>query len=434
MTDPLYKQGVLPVKNQLCNWAGNLKYSTANVFYPTNLQEVQEVVKQCRQVKPLGTRHCFNAIADSEHNLISLTELNKVVSLNRSAQTVTVEGGIQYGILSPYLHEQGYALHNLASLPHISVGGSIATATHGSGVGNGNLATAVTALEMVTADGNVVQLSKATDGNSFRAAVVGLGALGVITKVTLQIEPTYTMHQHVYEMLPIAQLTENFDAIVSAGYSVSLFTDWQSDCINEVWLKSRSKIGEAHTFKSDLFGAKAAVKNLHPIAHMSAENCTEQMGVDGTWFERLPHFKMGFTPSSGVELQSEYLVAHQNAVEAILAVYRLGKQLGPHLFTSEVRTVAADDLWLSPCYNQASVAIHFTWKQEPEAVTKLLHLIEKELEPFKARPHWGKLFVMEPQVLASRYEKLYDFKQMQAFYDMAGKFKNDFIARNILGE
>ena len=418
---------------RLKNWAGNFTFSTGKVFYPTTLEEVQKLVKKTSQLKPLGTRHCFNRIADSKHNLISLTEMNKVVKLDAAAQTVTVEGGIKYGVLSPYLHEQGFALHNLASLPHISVAGSCATATHGSGVGNGNLATAVTALEMVIADGSVVHLSKEKDGEQFLGAVVGLGALGLVTKVTLKVQPTFMMRQYVFEKLPLSQLTDNFDKIVSAGYSVSLFTNWQSESINEVWIKSRVDDTRNYNNMPEFFGAKAATKNLHPIAEVSAENCTEQMGVAGAWYERMPHFKMGFTPSSGIELQAEYFIPQRNAVDAILAIQRMGKQIGPHLLISEIRTIAADDLWMSPCRNQPSVTIHFTWKQEIDAVMKLLPLVEKELEPFKARPHWGKLFTMSPKMLASRYEKLDDFKKLIATYDPKGKLRNDFINTNLFG-
>jgi len=417
---------------RLKNWAGNLTYSTDHVFYPKSVQEVQQLVKTHTKLKVLGTRHCFNTIADSKDNLLSTKELNKVINLDKKAHTVTVEGGIKYGELAPYLHKEGFALHNLASLPHISVAGSITTATHGSGVKNGNLSSAVTALEIVKADGSIVHLSKAADAEKLNAAVVGLGALGVITKVTLQVEPTYMMQQRVFTHMPMAQVKQNFEKIVSAGYSVSLFTDWQQDSINEVWIKSRIGTDKDHN-GPEFYGAKAATKNVHPIIALSAENCTEQMGVPGPWYERLPHFKMGFTPSSGKELQSEYFVPIHRAVEAITAIARLGKQIGPHLFITEIRTIAADQLWMSPCHNQTSVTIHFTWKQETAAVLKLLPLIEKELSPFNARPHWGKIFTMAPKVLEARYEKLNDFKKLVAEYDPHGKFRNDFLSKEIYG-
>jgi xylitol oxidase len=236
--------------------------------------------------------------------------------------------------------------------------------------------------------------------------------------------------QRVFLKLPMSQLKQHFEQIMSAGYSVSLFTDWQSDSINEVWIKS--KVGtDKEQNQPEFYGAKAATKNLHPIIDHSAESCTEQMGIPGPWYERLPHFKMGFTPSSGRELQSEYFVTLKHAVEAIEAVSQLGKQIGPHLFITEIRTIAADNLWMSPCHNQTSVTIHFTWKQETEAVMKLLPLIEKELAPFNPRPHWGKIFTIAPKVLQSRYEKLDDFKKLAAGYDPHGKFRNAFLEHNL---
>ncbi|QNF33295.1 FAD-binding protein [Adhaeribacter swui] len=417
----------------LKNWAGNIEYSTNKVVYPKTTEEIQALVKKNARLKVLGTRHCFNRIADSEHYLLSTKELNKVISLDTQARTVTVEGGIKYGELAPYLQQKGYALHNLASLPHISVAGSIITATHGSGVKNGNLATAVVGLEIMDAAGKLHAITKEKNPDLFNGAVVNLGALGLITQVTLALEPAFTMQQRVYERLPMAQLKANFEQIVSAGYSVSLFTDWVNDSINEVWVKSRLDGTDSATNNSEFYGAVAATKNLHPIVEVSAENCTEQLGVPGPWYDRLPHFKMGFTPSTGVELQSEYFVPMNQAVEAIQAIARLNKQISPHLFISEIRTIAADNLWLSPCYQRPSVALHFTWKQDWPAVSKLLPIIEKELAPFNARPHWGKLFTMTPQALAAQYEKLPEFKKLVAQYDPQGKFRNQFLNSTIFG-
>lgn len=413
---------------RLENWAGNIQYSTGNVFYPKTVDEVRELVKKLKKFRALGTRHCFNRIADSKHNLVSTNALNQIVGLDAAEGAVTVEGGIRYGELAPWLHEKGFALQNLASLPHISVAGSITTATHGSGVNNRNLAGSVRALELVTSDGKIRELRRDKDGEQFRAAVVGLGALGIITKVTLDVEPAYQVQQRVYLDMPLTELKDNFDDILSAGYSVSLFTDWQRPSINEVWVKQRSDGATAFTERGAFFGAEAATKNMHPIAELPAENCTEQMGVDGPWYERLPHFKMGFTPSSGKELQAEYFVPYEHAVDAILAIQGMGKLIGPHLFISEIRTVAADDLWMSPCYKQKSVAIHFTWKQEVEAVMRLLPLIEKELMPFNVRPHWGKLFTLPAAWLAARYERLKEFKALVSRYDPQKKLQNDFLS------
>jgi alditol oxidase len=420
---------VWAAKQRLTNWAGNLTYSTDRLQEASSVDEIRSVLRSEDKVKVLGTRHCFNSIADSRENLLSLKPMHEVVALDPDARTVTIDAGITYGQLCPYLDSKGFALHNLASLPHISVAGACSTATHGSGEKNGNLATAISALEIVTAACDLVKLSRKLDGETFRGAVVGLGALGVITRITLDIQPTYAVRQYVYENLLLAQMKEHFDEIQSSGYSVSLFTDWQKQRINELWIKKRD--GQAFSAPAEFFGAKLAVRNLHPIAELSAENCTEQMGVPGPWYERLPHFRMGFTPSAGKEFQSEYFVPRRNAVDAILAMERLRDQVTPHLLISEIRTVAADDLWMSTCYQRPSVTIHFTWKPDWPAVRRLLPVIEKELGPFQPRPHWGKLFTLSPAELQSRYEKLADFIALAKQYDPKGKFRNDFLNTNI---
>jgi len=415
----------------LKNWAGNIDYGTENLYKASSLEQVQEFVRKTDRLKVLGTRHCFNTIADSRYQFLSIRDMDRVITIDPRARAATVEGGISYGQLGPYLDSQGWALHNLASLPHISIAGAITTATHGSGEKNGNLSTAVSDLEIVNAAGDVVRLTRDKDGDMFRGAVVGLGALGVVTKVTLDVEPTYMVQQYVYENLPMSVLREHFDEIEAAAYSVSLFTDWQNGLISEVWLKHKMEGGKRVEAAPEFFGAKPATRNMHPIASLSAENCTEQMGVPGPWYDRLPHFRMGFTPSAGKELQSEYFVPRRNAVDAILAVERLRDQVSPHVMITEIRAIAADELWMSPCHNQDSVTIHFTWKPDWPAVRQVLPVIERELAPFSACPHWGKLFTLAPRPLDAHYEKLAEFVALTKKFDPQGKFHNEFLNANV---
>ena len=415
------------------NWAGNYTYHAAQIHQPETVEQIQELVIRSNKLKALGTRHSFNDIADSPGDLISLEHFNQIVALDRERRTVTVEAGVRYGQLARWLHDEGYALHNLASLPHISVAGACATATHGSGDRHGNLATVVSAMEMVTGNGDVIVLSREQNREQFQGAVVGLGGLGVVTKLTLDISPTFEMRQDVYENLPLTELEDHFDELFSSVYSVSLFTDWRNATFNQVWLKRHVPDGAAIELEPQLFGATLATSHLHPIATLSAENCTEQMGVYGPWFERLPHFRMDFTPSSGEELQSEYLVPRQHAFAALRAIDQLREQIAPLLQISEVRTIAADNLWMSPCYKQACVGIHFTWKKDWPAVRNVLPMIEDQLAAFDARPHWAKLFTMSPARIQSLYEKLPDFQQLLQYYDPQGKFRNAFLDKYIWG-
>jgi alditol oxidase len=409
------------------NWAGNLTYSAARLHHPTTVEQVQELVTRCSKLRVLGSRHSFNTIADSAEDLISLAQLDAVLEFDHQRQTVTVQGGITYGQLCPQLHSAGYALHNLASLPHISIAGACATATHGSGDSNRNLASVVAAIELVTADGRLVTLSRDQHGDQFDGAVVGLGGLGVVTKLTLDIVPAFAVQQEVYENLPVAQLDDHFEAIVSSAYSVSLFTDWQGAHVNQVWLKQRAADDAPAALAPTFFEAALAPTNRHPIITLPAEPCTPQMGNPGPWYDRLPHFRIDEKPSSGEELQAEYFVPRRHAVAALRAVARLHEQIAPLLMISEVRTIAADTLWMSPCYQQDCVGIHFTMKRDWPAVQKLLPLIEEQLAPFDARPHWGKMFTMSPARVQSLYARLPDFRDLLRSFDPGGKFRNAFL-------
>jgi alditol oxidase len=415
------------------NWAGNYTYGAAQIHQPATVEQIQELITGGHKLKALGTRHSFNDIADSPGELISLEHFDKILELDHERRSVTVEAGVRYGHLARWLHEKGYALHNLASLPHISIAGACATATHGSGDRHGNLATAVSAMEFVTGNGEVVVLSREQEREQFEGAVVGLGGLGVVTRLSLDVSPTFQMQQDVYENLPFTALERHYDELTANIYSVSLFTDWRSSTINQVWLKRHAPEGISVKAEPELFGAKLATSHLHPIAALSAENCTEQLGVCGPWFERLPHFRMDFTPSSGEELQSEYILPRQHAFAAFQAIHQLREHIAPLLLISEVRTIAADDLWMSPCYKQACVAIHFTWKQDWEAVHQVLPRIEEGLAAFDARPHWGKLFTISHARLQTLYEKLPDFQQLIQRYDPEGKFRNAYLDQHIFG-
>jgi xylitol oxidase len=412
------------------NWAGNYEYKARYVYEPRTTEEVQELIQKLGSQKALGSRHCFNSIADSPLNQVSTRYLIRPMEIDESGMRVTIGAGARYGDIAPELHTRGYALHNLASLPHISIAGACATATHGSGLRNGNLASVVSGLQMVAGSGEVLDLTRENDKQAIEAMIVNLGALGIVTAITLDIEKTYEVRQDVYQDLPLQALQENFKEIMGAGYSVSLFTDWQEQKISQVWIKSRMDEMKGE-LGAEFYGARAADKDLHPITRLSAENCTPQMGVPGPWYDRLPHFKMGFTPSSGEELQSEFFVPMENALDAILALEKKREQIGPELMITEIRSIAADELWMSPCYRQDCIAIHFTWKQHPEPVAKLIRMIESELAPFHARPHWGKLFFSEAEKLKSLYPKHGDFLNLIAKYDPERKFANAYLERNI---
>ncbi|QZN86362.1 FAD-binding protein [Cellulomonas sp. C5510] len=418
----------------LTTWAGNLTYGAARVHEPRTVEQVQEVVAGARRVRALGTRHCFNGLADTEHDLVRLDALDPDVRVDAGARTVTVTAGTRYGALARVLHAQGWALHDLASLPHISVAGAVATATHGSGDRSRNLAAAVAAVDLVAADGTLRHVARGHD--DFAGVVVGLGALGVVVRVTLDVEPTYDVAQEVHTDLPWDVVLEHLDDVTASADSVSLFTDWTGPAVQQVWRKTRLPAGGGYERRTELFGARPAPGPLHPLPGIDPVHCTEQLGVPGPWHERLPHFRLKFTPSNGDELQSEYLVPRSRAAEAFEALRALAPVVTPLLQVSEVRTVAGDDLWLSTASGGDRVALHFTWHPRQAEVEAVLPRIEAALAPLGARPHWGKLFASlvapgsDPRAL---YPRLDDFRALVARTDPEGTFRNAFVDRHVLG-
>ncbi|KAG6543856.1 hypothetical protein Mapa_014696 [Marchantia paleacea] len=416
------------MEQPLRNWAGNYQFSSLRIHRPGSVEEVQALVLSCKKLRVLGTAHSFNGIADTDGDFISLERMNRVLIIDESRSSVTFEAGLKYGDLCQQIHSKGYALRNLASLPHTTIAGAVATATHGSGDRNGNLATAVSGLEIVTGRGQVVTLSKETNGIVFEGAVVALGGLGVVTKLTLSLVPAFEVRQLVYQRLSLSVVEENFDRIFSGAYSVSLFTEWKSSTIDQMWLKQKLEKGSlcAHV-EPELFGATLAKKDLHPITDHSPIHCTKQMGVPGPWYDRLPHFRMNFTPSSGEELQAEYLIPRHNAIAALKIIGSLKELIAPVLQICELRTVAGDILWMSPFFRQPCLAIHFTLIKDWQAVSKVLPIVDEALKPLQPRPHWGKLFTMSQDRVKSSYCKLPDFRQLMRLLDPEGKFRNKFL-------
>jgi xylitol oxidase len=414
------------------NWAGNLTYTAREVARPTTLDELADVLTREERVRALGSRHSFNDIADTPGVHVQVDALDDgrpAVQLDATTGVVSVRAGLRYGDVVRALHQQGRALATMASLPHISVAGAVATATHGSGDATRSLAGAVVGLELMTPDGEHHRLVRGDD--DFAGAVVSLGALGLVTRLELETEPTYDVRQDVALDLPWDVLLERFDAITGAAYSVSVFTGWVEPAVRHVWFKSRVAPGAA----AGEGGRPAAVDALrwadepqHPVPGVDPVATTDQLGVPGPWHDRLSHFKLEFTPSAGAELQSEYLLPRRNAVAAIEAMRALGPVVGPVLQTTELRTIAADDLWLSP-FAEDSVGVHFTWMPQDAEVAAVLPRVEEALMPLGARPHWGKVFTADLRDVAATYPRFADFRALAERMDPAGKLRGGYVER-----
>jgi xylitol oxidase len=402
-------------------WAGTHVFAAPALVEARSIDEVRSVVAAGGPVRALGTRHSFHDLADTDGTLVTVTGIPADPVLDEVRREVTVGAGTRYGVLARWLEDRGWALHNLGSLPHISVGGAIATGTHGSGHGNGSLATAVRRLEYVDASGTLVAV-EAGDPD-FPALVVGLGAVGIVVRVTLAIESSYRMRQDVYSGLSWEAFLDDPDAVTGSAYSTSVFTNWGDD-VGDVWRKSRTDALEPPDVWRD---ARRRTETASLVG--STENLTEQLGVPGAWCDRLPHFRLDATPSNGDEIQSEYFTARSDAVGALSAVRTLAADIRPHLLVSELRTVRADDLWLSGASGRDTLAIHFTWANHPEPVRALLPRIEAALAPFDARPHWGKWHTMTADAVAAVFPRLADARAVFERLDPDGRFANAHLRR-----
>jgi xylitol oxidase len=403
------------------NWAGNVAFGAKRIHEPESIDAVRQIVEGSRRIHALGRGHSFSRIADTADDLVLLDGLPKTLKVDSVNSTVRVASGLTYTELAEGLHRAGCALANMASIPDISIAGACATGTHGSGDGQRGLAASVAAIQLVVADGTLVELRRDVDRDRFPGSVVALGGLGIVTQLTLDIEPAYEMSQHVHLSVPLQVLEDRMDHVFSAGYSVSAFTDWDSDEAN-VWVKRRTDQPV-----SNWTAGTSSHHGVHPVPGRSPEFCTEQLGVVGPWHERLPHFRPKPSLEAGNELQSEVFLPRTAAQRAIAELREIGGLIAPALFVSEMRTVRSDDLWLSPGHGRDSVGFHFTWIADESVVLPAITAIEERLMPLDPRPHWAKLTTMNPRQIIAGYERAPDFESLMIEYDPTFKFRNDFL-------
>lgn len=402
------------------NWAGNVTFAAERLHRPRTVDELCAIVAAARSVRALGTGHSFNRIVDTAGDLVTVADLD--VPLEIGAGVVTVGGGVRYGALAVALDARGLALHNLGSLPHISVAGACATGTHGSGSSNRCLPSAAVRIEFVQADGTLISMP--ADDPAFGGSVLALGALGVVTRLTLAVEPAYEVRQDVWLHAAMPAVLNQLDEIMTSGYSVSLFTTFaRPGVLDQIWVKSR--VGTP-VFDGRSVGAVATSAAMHPIAGQDGSSATAQFGVPGPWHERLPHFRLEFTPSNGDEQQSEYLLPRSSGAAALETIQAL--DLSAALQICEVRTIAADDLWLSPFRGRDTLALHFTWVDDDALVAAAVDAVEAALAPFDPRPHWGKVFRAAP---TWHRPALAEFRALLDRHDPDRKFGNAFLAEHI---
>ncbi|MBI1377317.1 MAG: FAD-binding protein [Frankiales bacterium] len=401
------------------NWAHNHAYAHERWAEPADVDELAGLVTSATRVRAVGSRHSFNELCDSDDLVVDLARLRQPPAVDPERRVVTVSPGVRFGDVARAVAEHGLALRNLGSLPHISVVGATATGTHGSGIANPVLATAVSRVRLVRADGSTSEHRRGDAG--FPATVLSLGAAGIAVDMDLDLVPEFWIRQ-TREPVSLPDLLDDAEHILSEGYSVSIFTRWAATEQSEVLRKTAVDPGSpgplpAASVPSLLLGDG---DNLTP---------TDEPLL---WHDGLPHFRLDHQPSFGAEIQSEWFVPRERTAASLHAVAQLAPELAPHLLVSEIRSIAADELWLSPAQGRDSTCLHFTWKQHPEAVARLVRQVGTLLEPHSARPHWGKVFTADQPDWASLYPHLPDFVHVVEELDPAGTFRNRFL-NQVLG-
>ncbi len=404
------------------NWSKNVDFNDREFVCPESIAELQELVRSNPKIRARGSAHSFSEIANTGSLALNLTNMPRVIEVNADINSVRVGAGLTYGELAPVLQSQGWALNNLASLPHISIGGSISTGTHGSGIKNQSLANQVVFIDIVTYDGELRHIDRTNP--AFSALVVGLGLGGIVYQYELKVEPTFEIRQVVYPQIPLDILQRNFDEIMGVAYSASYFTDWSSGRVGNLWCKFRDK----EVIPETIGGCSRAKTRHHVIPSGEPSACTDQFGEPGDWHQRLPHFKLEFKPSVGEEIQTEFFIDRKDAAAAIEVLLKISNEITPLLWITELRTIASDALWLSGAYQRDTLGIHFTWKKE-NAIYSVIEKVEKALIPFNYRPHWGKVFTADAKYLSTNYPKMTEFKALIDALDPAKKFENSFTRR-----
>lgn len=408
------------------NWAGNLTFSAKEYIEVDSVSKLQSIVSKASGVKVLATGHSFNDIADTSQTQISIKNLSDEIEIDTLNKVALVPAGMQYADVCRHLEKKGWALFNTASLGEITVAGSVLTGSHGSGSNNPVLSDCVEGIEMVLASGDLFNVSR-EDSDEFLGFVVSLGALGVFTKLRLRIVESFSIKQFVYENISIQSIAENFDTVFDKAYSVSYFSNWNRNSTGQIWMKflDDSNLPQLPT---QWLNGNIAIAKQHPVKVNDPSPCTDQMGISGKWLYRLPHFKLDSSPASGDEVQTEYLVDRSYVSEYMSELLNIGNEIAERVYAAEIRTIKSDDLWLSGAYGRQTVGFHFTWKKSDSLAT-FLPKIEEILGKHDGRPHWGKLFSISQEELASRYPKYSSFEGLLKKYDPSKKFRNSFIDR-----
>src|SRR4051812_19920969 len=417
------------------NWAGDQHCAPALFSRPASEAELADAVRHGASVRAAGSGHSFTDIACTDGHMLSLRRMNQV--LGSDGDLVEVQAGMTLHELGPALAERGLAMENLGDVDAQSLGGALATGTHGTGVGLRNLSAQVAAMRLVTANGSVVTCSAGEDPDLFRAARIGLGALGIASTVTLRCVPLYTLRR-VDEQRPLDEVLDNLEELADARERFELFTfPYSGLCLTRT--TERTRVAPAHarsTWLHDVLlenaalGAFCRTGRAFPRLVPAIDRLLGRLAAGGVRTDvahriyanpRLVHFT-----------EMEYAIPRAAGAEVVRAVLDLiERRRLPIVFPLEVRFAAADDAFLSPAHERDScyVAVHQYRGMEFEGYFRGVEAI---MDEHGGRPHWGKRHYQSAATLAPRYPEWARFAAVRDRLDPGRRFANDYT-RRVLG-
>jgi L-gulono-1,4-lactone dehydrogenase len=431
------------VRREWRNWAGEQRCRPQAIERPGSRNGLEELVVAAagrgQRVRAAGSGHSFTDIALTGGLLLRLEGLNRVLAADRASGRVKVEAGIVLSELNRRLDELGLAFENLGDIDRQTLAGSISTGTHGTGERFQNLSAQIEAIELVLAGGRALEVSAESDPDTFRAARVGLGALGVIYAITLRTVPAYTLHR-VDRPRPLDDVLESLDELVAASdhFEFYVFPHTRTALCRESWRtdepprpRSRTAVYAQEVvlenWVGQLFalGARHLPSQVPRLARIAAGNVGRSTKIDRSFEVFASERRIRFT-------EMEYAIPRQHAVEAIRRVLELaGRPEHQVAYPIEVRFVAPDDALLSPSHERVTtyVAVHQDRKLRWEPYFRGVEAI---MSSYKGRPHWGKRHFQTAETLARLYPRWDDFARVRSELDPDGVFRNAYTDR-VLG-
>lgn len=425
------------------NWAGNQVCVPDGVVQPSSVDEVASFVRRAhdggRRVKVIGAGHSFTGVAMTNGSMLSLDRLGRVLDVDPATGQVRVEAGIRLHRLNEELAGVGLAMPNLGDIDRQSIAGAMSTATHGTGLAFGNVATTVVAMQLVTGAGEVVRCSADERPDVWRTARVGIGALGIVTEVTLQCVPAFNLHAHE-AIEPLADVLDDFTAFIASTDHVELYCmpgarRCQTKRNTRTDAPARPQPRLAYVRDKWIgenlgFGVVCRVGRRFPSLAPKVASLVTAAAAERELVDRSD--KVFCSPRRVKFVEMEYGIPIDAVPDAVRRVGDVARTLGfPPLFPIEVRASAGDDIALSTAHGRTSgwIAVHQYRGAPYEAYFRAVEAI---MDDYHGRPHWGKLHYQTATTLRRRYPRWDDFAELRARLDPRGVFRNDELDR-ILG-